>query len=412
MTLIQTVREQYEALPYPPRDPARELREVHHPASSELALAAHVLWGGQRRPTSAFRALDAGCGTGDSAVFMATQLAEVGGQVVGLDLSEASLEITRQRAAARGLTNLALIQGRVEDLPALGLEPFDYVVSSGVLHHLPSPETGLAAIRDVLKPGGGACIMVYGHYGRTAIYQLQSLFKIIAPPTLPTDERIRIVRETLGGLHGTHWAHLGKDSWTGEIGAQGDAGLFDLLLHSVDRAYTVPEIYDWVASVDMRLVRWLLPYQYQAEFYAPRTDFSALTQEGREAAAELYNGRLMKHTFFVASTGTEIPTPPPLDDLAAVPTWLVDLDGVIRRQLESRRELELEFDGLQFRFLLDPFRRTFLKLVDGQRTLGAILAEVAPRFPTHSQHELVAKWSDLQQGLSMFNLIGLYAGRS
>jgi 2-polyprenyl-3-methyl-5-hydroxy-6-metoxy-1,4-benzoquinol methylase len=410
MTLIQTVREQYEELPYPPRDSRRELQETHHPTPAELTLVANFLWGGRRRLDSGFRALDAGCGTGDNAVFMATQLAEVGGQVVGIDLSETSLEITRERAAARGLTNLTLLQGRIEDLPSLGLDPFDYVVSAGVLHHMPSPAAGLAAIREVLKPGGGAGIMVYGQYGRTAIYQLQSLFKIIAPPTLPTAERIRIVRNTLSGLHATHWAQLGKDSWSGEISAQGDAGLFDLLLHPQDRAYTVPEIYDWLASVDMRLARWLLPHQYQPEYYAPRVDMSGLSQPDREAAAELFNCRLMKHTFFVTRAAEETPPPPPLDDLTAIPTFLIDgVAAIVHQQLETRRELAFEFDTLQFRFLLDPFRRAFLNLVDGERSLGTILTEIAPRFATHSQAELIAKWSDLQSGLDMFNVLGLYA---
>ena len=410
MTLIQTVREQYEELSYPPRDPRRELQEIHHPTLAELTFVAHSLWGGRRHVDSGFRALDAGCGTGDNAVFMAMQLAKVGGQVVGIDLSKASLEITRTRAAARGLSNLTLLQGRIEELPSLGLEPFDYVVSAGVLHHMPSPAAGLAAIRDILKPGGGAGIMVYGQYGRTAIYQLQSLFQLIAPPTLPTAERIRIVRNALSGLHATHWAQLGKDSWTGEISAQGDAGLFDLLLHPQDRAYTVPDVYEWLASVDMRLASWLLPYQYQPEYYAPRVDMSGLSQPEREAAAELFNGRLMKHTFFVARVEEETPPPPALDDLTAVPTWLIEgVEAIVRPQLETRRELAFEFDALQFRFLLDPFRRAFLKLVDGERSLGSILDEMAPRFATHSKAELIAKWSDLQQGLEMFNVLGLYA---
>ncbi len=37
----------------------------------------------------------------------------------------------------------------------LGLGTFDYAVSTGVLHHLASPDAGLAAIRDVLAPAGG-----------------------------------------------------------------------------------------------------------------------------------------------------------------------------------------------------------------------------------------------------------------
>lgn len=252
--------------------------------------------------------------------------------------------------------------------------------------------------------------MVYGQYGRTAIYQLQSLFRLIAPPALPTAERIRIVRNTLSGLHASHWAQLGKDSSAGEISAQGDAGLFDLLLHPQDRAYTVPDIYEWLASVDMRLERWLLPYQYQPECYAPRVDMSGLSQPEREAAAELLNGRLMKHPFFVTRAAEEIPPPPSLDDLTAVPTWLIQgVAPIVRQQLETRRELAFEFDTLQFRFLLDPFRRAFLRLVDGERSPGMILKEIAPRFPNHSQAELVAKWHELHRGLEMFNVLGLYA---
>ncbi|MBA4181838.1 MAG: hypothetical protein C0506_14705 [Anaerolinea sp.] len=410
MTLIQTVREQYEQLPYPPRDPRQELRQLHRPIASELGLANHVIWRGHRRLDESFRALDAGCGTGDNAIFMAAQLQPMGAQVVGIDLSEASLSITRERAAARGLTNITLILGRVEDLPSLGLAPFDYAVSNGVLHHLPSPADGLAAIRDVLKPDGGAHIMVYGQHGRSATYQLQALFRLLAPPALAAAERIRIVRDTLSTLPPTHWRELARNGLPREV--LQDADIFDLYLHPADRAYTVPEIHDWLAEAGMSLVRWLLPHLYSPESYSAKLDVSHLSVPEREAAAELLNSRMAKHSFFARADSAETLAPARLDDETAIPTWLLhDANGLIRPQLEVKRELELEIEGIQYRFLLDPFRRAFLKLVDGERPLGAIMAETEARLPKMRPGERMESWYRLYQGLEMFNLLGLFPAR-
>jgi 2-polyprenyl-3-methyl-5-hydroxy-6-metoxy-1,4-benzoquinol methylase len=410
MTLIQTVREQYEQLPYPPRDPRHEMRQLHKPIASELGLANHVIWHGHRRMDSAFRALDAGCGTGDNTIFMAIQLQHAGAQVVAIDLSEASLAITRERAAARGLTNITLIRGRLEELPSLGLETFDYAVSNGVLHHLPSPALGLAAIRDVLKPDGGAHIMVYGQHGRSATYQLQTLFKLIAPESLSADQRLRIVRETLSALPPTHWRELARNGQPREV--LQDADIFDLYLHSVDRAYTVPEIHAWLSETGMRLVRWLLPHLYSPELYSARLDVSSLSRQERETAAELLNSRMAKHSFFITRDGSQAPPPASLDDETAIPTWLVhDVDGLIRSQLDTKRELELEAEGIQYRFLLDPFRRAFLKLVDGKRPLGTIMADLEARLPKMPPAERAEKWRNLYQGLEMFNVLGFFPAR-
>ena len=410
MTLIQTVREQYEQLPYPPRDPRHELREFHKPIASELRLANHVIWGGRRDFNSSFRALDAGCGTGDNTIFMATQLQQTRGQVVAIDLSEASLAITRERAVARGLTNITLVHGRLEDLPSLDLEPFDFAVCNGVLHHLPCPAEGLSAIRDVLKPSGGAHLMVYGRHGRSATYQLQALFKLVAPESLSAIERIRIVRSTLSALPPTHWRELARNGEPREV--LQDADIFDLYLHPADRAYTVPEIYSLLSETGMRLVRWLLPHLYSPGLYSAKLDVSRLSESEGEAAAELLNSRMAKHSFFIASNGYESAAPVSLDDETAVPTWLMhDVDGVIRSQLETRRELQLEAEGIQYRFLLDPFRRAFLRLVDGEKPLGVIIADIATRLPKMPPSELAEKWRNLYQGLEMFNVLGLFPAR-
>src|SRR5215211_1006015 len=59
------------------------------------------------------RALDAGCGTGHTALAFAPQLTEV----VALDLTEAMLAQGRKLARDRGITNVTFQRGDVERMP-------------------------------------------------------------------------------------------------------------------------------------------------------------------------------------------------------------------------------------------------------------------------------------------------------
>ena len=66
------------------------------------------------------------------------------------------------------LENLELHQLPIERVHEIG-RSFDLVVCTGVLHHLPDPDCGLRALRDVLRPSGAMRLMVYARYGRTGI---------------------------------------------------------------------------------------------------------------------------------------------------------------------------------------------------------------------------------------------------
>ena len=98
-------------------------------------------------------------------------------------------------------------------------------------------------------------IMLYGAYGRTAIYQLQALFCYLAPPDWPVARRMQVVRTMLPRLHSRHWEVFSRDLWEDELQTGGDAGLYDLLLHEQDSAFTVSEIYDLLADSKMELRR-------------------------------------------------------------------------------------------------------------------------------------------------------------
>lgn len=93
--------------------------------------------------------LDAGCGTGHTALAFAPQVA----QVIAVDFTEGMLQQGRQLASDRGLTN---VEFRLSDVEKLPFTPgsFDLVVSRYSAHHWPHPTHALREFQRVLKPGG------------------------------------------------------------------------------------------------------------------------------------------------------------------------------------------------------------------------------------------------------------------
>ncbi len=99
------VRAQYEAHPYPARDPRDEAKRLITGSPSHLLELNHYLFAGRRDFTKPFRALVAGGGTGDGAIMLAQQLADRRGpgEVVYVDLSQAARRIASAiRCTARG----------------------------------------------------------------------------------------------------------------------------------------------------------------------------------------------------------------------------------------------------------------------------------------------------------------------
>lgn len=96
--------------------------------------------------------LDVGVGTGA----VAEQAAEkIGGRgrAVGIDISPDMIALARQRMAERGLTNVALRDGRGESIPADD-RSFDVVLSSLTLMYVIDRAAAAQEIARVLRPGG------------------------------------------------------------------------------------------------------------------------------------------------------------------------------------------------------------------------------------------------------------------
>ena len=137
---------QYDAYPYPQRDPRDEAKRLIIGSPSHLREVDHWIFGARRLAAQPLRALVAGGGSGDATVMLAQQMTQAGraGDVTWLDRSAAARRVAEARVAARKLGNVIFQEGSLLDLPGSGLGPFDYIDCCGVLHHLPDPLAGAA----------------------------------------------------------------------------------------------------------------------------------------------------------------------------------------------------------------------------------------------------------------------------
>ena len=102
--------------------------------------------------------LDGGCGNGE----LTRAVAEYGPEIVAMDFSK-SVEGARRRLLDKGFAvshRVHYIQGDVL-APPLAPESFDFVHSSGVLHHTPSTHRAFRSIARLTRPGGKLYVQLY-----------------------------------------------------------------------------------------------------------------------------------------------------------------------------------------------------------------------------------------------------------
>jgi SAM-dependent methyltransferase len=366
---------QYEAYPYPRRDPRDEAKRLIVGSPSHLREIDHWVFGATRPASRPLRALMAGGGTGDATIMLAQQMARLGrpGQVTWLDRSRAALEVARGRAAARGLTNIVWEQRSLLELPDSGLGPFDYIDCCGVLHHLADPIEGLRALLAVLAPGGGFGLMVYAPHGRTGVYMVQDALRMLAPADEPPQQRLEVARRVMRHLPQTQWLrqnHHFDDHVNG-----GDAGLYDLLLNPRDQAFTVLQLDALLSRAGLRVACWVEPIRYDPVAMLPdaklRARLDAMGPTERAAVAEALAGNVAAHIVYCVRA-----TDPPCgaDPFAAdaVPVCRELSGEELARGIRPDGTLPVSFSGLVIPVALPSLASAILPLIDGTRSVGLI----------------------------------------
>ncbi len=397
--MTDPVRRQYEAYPYPERDPTQELQALTTGSPSHPLEIDHFIFGGKRDWSQPTRILVAGGGTGDALVMMAQIFADwcANVELHYLDMSQASREIAEARIAARGLS-VTFHTGDLLTAPALG--PFDYIDCCGVLHHLPDPDAGAAALAAALAPGGGMGLMVYAPYGRSGVYEMQDVLHTLVGGDSPS-EQVVLARRFLEGL--PHTSGLARNPFVADHIAAGDAGLYDLLLHSRDRAYDVDGVYDLLERAGLEMVSFVTPGQYNPLALIAdeelRARAAALPVREASALAERIAGNIKTHVFYTVPQGTgagRVAAP----DGDAVPNILGVQCAALAKSIWDKGCVTLSIDGLTVQRRLPQDMAGIVTAIDGKRNLSSIA-----RMLGWDDKTFMKKFANLYQPLNNYNLL-------
>lgn len=167
------------------------------------------------------RILDAGCGTAQLPTFLSLP----GRRTVGIDFSFPSLMEGRRFVQRFDLKDVDLIQ---MDLFALGLKEgsFDYVISTGVLHHTADPYRAFQGLCRLVRSGGYILIGLYNRYAR-----------------IPSMVRHRIFRRT-----GRRFEWLDFVLRHGRDEAKKHIWFVDQYANPHETVHTVDEVMQWFAA--------------------------------------------------------------------------------------------------------------------------------------------------------------------
>ena len=226
-------------------------------------------------------------------------------EIVYVDFSKTSMSFAQLKHRIRRTANVVWVISWIENIPLHGLGSFDFVTCTGVLHHLKSPPKGLRILRDIQLPHAGAELMVYGKYGRTGIYQLQDVLRLANIKEKGMIGELSNAKEFLRILPNEHWFYCINNVTDIKMG---DIGIYDLLLHKRDVAYSIADLHEWVEQSGYHAIDFSLAHvrtELSPELrLVERGLYDAIVKKSNDIQqhwiSELMSGIIIKQDVFVS----------------------------------------------------------------------------------------------------------------
>jgi len=182
-----------------------------------------------------------GCGTGRHAIQLALTYPHA--KIIGLDVSQASLQYATNKRDEYKILNLEFIRGDLNNTPSLNMG-FSLIECIGVLHHLQDPLKGCQAILSTLEDGGIAKIGLYSAHARTPIADLTNLASeneiLYTPCNL---ERIRNLAIQNYNYKRTNEIVNSQDFFS-------RSGCMDLLFNPLEKSFTTRDIHSLARTLN------------------------------------------------------------------------------------------------------------------------------------------------------------------
>ena len=387
----------------------------------------HYIYKGKKNNFDNYKLLFAGAGLGNDLIYLALQLQQYKNiKIVAIDLSPSSLEILRKRLEIYKIENVEVREMSLLDLKEETFGKFDFINCIGVLHHLQNPSDGLRALKNVLEDDGVMEIMVYGKIGRTGIYQMQDLLRKVNKDVeeLNYDEKLKRYQLIYPNLPQGNWfkksEYLAPDHLS-----FGDNGVIDMLLHHQDRAYTIPELYDWVETENLNIVNFGIDSKIKLESKIEGVDFKSKKEQYE--FNELFHGDIMKYHFFLSKKKDTISELDDLDNILQINYLTRECWDSLIEQLEElghhypKQNLTFSpnyyvfnntdklFEAPQkmnIKFSSDFVTIRILKLIDGQTKTKRLFTKVREELGVDiSNEEMLSRFKPIYEAFNLYDAL-------
>ncbi|MDY7003467.1 MAG: class I SAM-dependent methyltransferase [Cyanobacteriota bacterium] len=243
------IRQQFDVVTYPRVPVEKSPKDDYESLFIHNLVTPYYLRNQKVIETEGKVILDAGCGSGYKALVLAE--ANPRAKIVGIDISEKSVELARQRLQYHGFDNAEFHVLPIEELPSLGLE-FDYINCDEVLYLFPDIVVGLQAMKSVLKPDGIIRTNLHSSLQRHYYFKLQEVFQMMGLMNEnPGEMEMELARETLDALKDS--IILKRQTWKPEK-INDEEWIHMNYLFIGDKGYTIPEVFAALKSADLEFI--------------------------------------------------------------------------------------------------------------------------------------------------------------
>ncbi len=198
MEEMEKIRNQFNSLPYynapleatPKGDPSSLY--IHNMVTAFYRRDQKVI------DTAGKVILDAGCGSGYKSLTLAE--ANPGAKIIGIDLSEKSVEIAQERLRLHGFTDAEFYVISIEEIETLDYN-FDYINCDEVLYLFLDIRMILSLFKSVLKEDGIIRANLHSKIQRSHYFRAQRIWeKLGLMNSAPQDAEYTLVREAMQNL--------------------------------------------------------------------------------------------------------------------------------------------------------------------------------------------------------------------
>lgn len=251
---LERITKQFDYGPYPripvETDPRKQLPEmfIHDIRTAFYLRDRRVL------DTAGSTILDVGCGTGYKTLMLA--MANPEAQVIGIDISKRSVELSRERAKFHHQENTEFRVVSLEEIASLEIQ-FDYINCDEILYLLSDPELAFILLSKALKPGGIFRGNLHSQNQRQQYFRAQNLCALTGLINdNPEEFEIEAMAELMNSLKPT--VDLRKTTWPHE-GKESADELREFMLANFmllyDKGFTVPQLREYLEAAKLNFVR-------------------------------------------------------------------------------------------------------------------------------------------------------------